>query len=1073
MLMITDRQIKDLALNSNIYEKGRRLAGEVHDLTYEKDEDILHGVVEGTFGYDAYVEFEGRQIIDYGCQCSSVFSFMGACEHVVALLEAAKNQLDKKTEPVSKDVFLPFSFIEPFGQRKEQRVRLWLEHELFNRGQDRLYLNLQLRAGDTKPYKVKDIKAFLEAIDEEKNLYFTRKFELNFRKAYFEGADKRIIDFLIGIMKKEEKHNRFLRPYNYYYVNEFSVFDRNSVMLFEENLKEYLDIVRDTDFIIDYAGNASRQVKVVDDLDIDVNIEEKDGTLVMEADYSKDVRIMGLTEDFEVVFDPHAAVIYKIPEQKRKLLESIHKARLDRLKPVFKVEKDEQVRFLKKFVPKIRDTCRVNIKPELKQKLIDRTLVAKVYFDTAKNGISAKVDFHYGDRVINYGTSRDDGDIILRDFESENRLIEFLGSAGLFLKNGLFLSENEEEIVELLSGKIEGLKEMAEVYYSDAFKAIQIRNVNRVQMGIRLSSETNLLEFDFHVDDFDDDELMSLLSSVKEKKKYYRLKSGSIIDLNSRELMDLSELFKDLDIDEKKLKGSRVNLPSNRALFIDNYINEKEIKDVRKNEKFEKLVQEILNPSDLKFELDSSLKGVLRDYQKFGFKWMKTLAHYGFGGILADDMGLGKTLQVLAFIKSEQEDSKKPNLVVAPTSLIYNWKAEVEKFVPDLKVNVISGTKAERAEQLKELDGCDIAVTSYGSLKRDIEMYEDREFSYIFVDEAQHIKNPATLNAGSVKSLRSKGCFALTGTPIENTLTELWSIFDFIMPGYLMSHHKFTVKFESPIIRHNDKDALKALSRYIKPFLLRRVKKDVLKELPEKIESKLVADMTGEQKKLYAAYLKKAQSEVAAEIKDKGIEKSKIKILALLTRLRQLCCHPATFIDDYKGGSGKLDTLMEVLGDSISSDHRILLFSQFTSMLEIIARELNKLGIPYFYLDGSTKAENRINMVNRFNALEKPVFLISLKAGGTGLNLTAADVVIHFDPWWNPSVEDQAADRAHRIGQTKAVQVFKIVARGTIEERIIELQAKKKDLINSVIKTGENLLTKLSEKEIRDLFQLE
>jgi SNF2 family DNA or RNA helicase len=269
-------------------------------------------------------------------------------------------------------------------------------------------------------------------------------------------------------------------------------------------------------------------------------------------------------------------------------------------------------------------------------------------------------------------------------------------------------------------------------------------------------------------------------------------------------------------------------------------------------------------------------------------------------------------------------------------------------------------------------------------------MYEDREFSYIFVDEAQHIKNPATLNAGSVKSLKSKGCFALTGTPIENTLTELWSIFDFIMPGYLMSHHKFTVKFESPIIRHNDKDALKALSRYIKPFLLRRVKKDVLKELPEKIESKLVADMTGEQKKLYAAYLKKAQSEVAAEIKDKGIEKSKIKILALLTRLRQLCCHPATFIDDYKGGSGKLDTLMEVLEDSISSDHRILLFSQFTSMLAIIEKELHKLRIPYFYLDGSTKAEHRINMVNRFNALEKPIFLISLKAGGTGLNLTAA-----------------------------------------------------------------------------------
>lgn len=1073
MLAINDKQIKDLASSSYVYNKGCKLADKVYDLTYDKNENILYGVVEGPFGYDAYVEFDEGTIADFGCQCSDMFGFSGACEHVVALLEAAKAQLNKKNEPVIKDVLLPFSFIEPFAKGREQKVRLWQEHSLFNRGQDGLYISLRLRVGDVKPYNVKDIKSFLEAIDKEKELYFSKKFELNFKKAYFEGTDKKIIDFLTVIMKKEEQHRRFLRPYNYYYANDMSIFDRNTVMLFEQNLKEYLDIVRDAEFIVNYSGKDYRQVKVVDDLDMDVNIEEKDGALIMEADYSKDVKIMGLTEDFELVFDPHAAVIYKIPEQKRMLLESIHKARLEGLKPAFKVEKDEQVRFLKSFVPKIEDTCRVSIKPELQQKLINQTLVTKVYFDTAKNGISAKVDFHYGDRVINYGASIGNDDIIMRDFDSESRVLQFMDSAGLDLRDGLFYSENEEEIVELLSGRMEGLKDMAEVYYSEAFKAIQIRNVNRVQMGIRLSSETNLLEFDFQIDDFDDDELISLLGSVKEKKKYYRLKSGSIINLDNRELIDLSELFKDLDVDEKRLKGSRLDLPSNRALFIDNYINEKEMKDVRKNESYEKLVQQILNPSDLKFELDENLKGVLRDYQKFGFKWMKTLAHYGFGGILADDMGLGKTLQVLAFIKSGQETSKKPNLVVAPTSLVYNWKAETEKFVPDLKVNVISGTKAERAMQLKELDNCDIAVTSYGSLKRDIDTYEDREFSYIFVDEAQHIKNPATLNAGSVKRLRSKGCFALTGTPIENTLTELWSIFDFVMPGYLMSHHKFTTKFESPIIRYNDKDALKALSRYIKPFLLRRVKQDVLRELPEKIESRLVADMTGEQKKLYAAYLKKAQSEVAAEIKDKGIEKSKIKILALLTRLRQLCCHPATFIDDYKGGSGKLDILMEVLEDSIASNHRILLFSQFTSMLSIIEKELKKLRIPYYYLDGSTKAEDRINMVNSFNGLEKPVFLISLKAGGTGLNLTAADVVIHFDPWWNPSVEDQATDRAHRIGQTKTVQVLKIVARGTIEERIIELQAKKRGLINSVIKTGENLLTKLSEKEIRELFQME
>jgi SNF2 family DNA or RNA helicase len=1072
MIRITDSQIRNLASNSEIYEEGCKLVDKVHDFTYDKKKNVLYGVVGGPYGYDTYVELSQGSVAGYGCQCENLFGFRGACEHVVALLEAAKDELDKKSKPANNNVFLTFSFMESPGKRKEKKVRLWLEHDLFSNGREGVYLNLRLKAGDIKPYTVKNIPAFLNAIEEEKNMYFTKKFELDFGRVYFEGVDKRIIEFLTDLIKEEEKYNRYIRPYNLYYSNELSIFYRDSVKLFEQNLKRYLEIVKGTTFTVNYTGNQSREVKIAENLDIDIKIEEKDGNLLMQADYSKDVRIMGLTDDFEVVFDPHAAVIYKIPGPKRKLLESIHRARLDKLKPVFKIERDEQVGFFNNFIPKLEDTCKIDINPELQQKLIDRILVAKVYFDIAKNGISARVDFCYGDRVINYGDTGVNDDIILRDFESEDRVIRFLDSAALIPKDGLFLSENEEDIVELLSGKIEELKELAEVYYSESFKSIQIRNVSRVQMGIRLSSGSNLLEFDFQVDEFDEDELLSVLSSVKEKKKYYRLKSGSIIKLDNRELLDLSELFRDLDIDEKKLKGSMVNLPSNRALFIDNFINEREIKGVKTNENFEKLVREILNPAELKFELDEKLKGVLRDYQKFGFRWMKTLAHYGFGGILADDMGLGKTLQVLSFIKSERETSQKPNLVVAPTSLVYNWKAEVEKFVPELRVNVISGTKAERMKQLEDLDRCDIAVTSYGSLKRDIDMYEDREFSYVFVDEAQQIKNPATLNAGSVKRIRSKGCFALTGTPIENTLTELWSIFDFIMPGYLLSHNKFVSKFESPIVKYNDKDALKALSRYIKPFLLRRVKQDVLKELPEKIESKLIADMTGEQKKLYAAYLKKAQGEIALEIKENGLEKSKIKILALLTRLRQLCCHPATFIDGYKGGSGKMDILMEVMQESIGSNHRILLFSQFTSMLGIIENELKKIKIPYFYLDGSTKAEDRIDMVNRFNQLEKPVFLISLKAGGTGLNLTAADVVIHFDPWWNPSVEDQATDRAHRIGQTKAVQVFRIVARGTIEERIIELQSKKKGLINSVIKTGENLLTKLSEKEIREIFQM-
>ena len=314
--------------------------------------------------------------------------------------------------------------------------------------------------------------------------------------------------------------------------------------------------------------------------------------------------------------------------------------------------------------------------------------------------------------------------------------------------------------------------------------------------------------------------------------------------------------------------------------------------------------------------------------------------------------------------------------------------------------------------------------------------------------------------------------FALTGTPIENSITELWSIFDFVMPGYLLSHSKFVKKFEAPITKHDDKNALNDLSKHIRPFILRRLKRDVLHELPDKIESKLTCELTPEQKKIYLAYLQKSKKEIAMELESKGFEKSQIKILSILTWLRQICCHPSLFIEGFKGESGKMQLLEEILADAFDSGHRVLLFSQFTGMLEIIKQSLDKQKIEYFYLDGSTKAEERLRMVDSFNSGSKKLFLISLKAGGTGLNLTGADMVIHFDPWWNPAVEDQASDRAHRIGQKNVVQVMKLITQGTIEDKIFELQQKKKEMIDSVIKPGETFLSKMTESEIRELFEL-
>ena len=433
-------------------------------------------------------------------------------------------------------------------------------------------------------------------------------------------------------------------------------------------------------------------------------------------------------------------------------------------------------------------------------------------------------------------------------------------------------------------------------------------------------------------------------------------------------------------------------------------------------------------------------------------------------------MGLGKTLQVIAFLLAHREEEAPPALVVAPTSLMYNWMDEIVRFAPQLRAAVIAGTKKEREASLAGDMQYDVIITTYNMLKRDISLYEKQNFRYCFLDEAQHIKNPGTQNAKAVKRLKTGGYFALTGTPIENTLTELWSIFDFLMPGYLSSHKNFKQRFEVPIVRAQDEHALKNLNRHVAPFILRRMKKDVLRELPDKVESKMLNEMTAKQAKVYAAYFVQGQKEFAKELKAHGFGESRIKILAILTRLRQIACDPSLFLDGYDGGSGKLDLLEEVVQEAVSGGHRILIFSQFTTMLQHIAQRLDALNLDYEYLDGHTPALERVRLVKEFNAGTQPVFLISLKAGGTGLNLTGADMVIHYDPWWNPAVEDQATDRAYRIGQKNNVQVLKFITKDTIEEKIFALQEKKKALIDQMVKPGENFLSKLSEDEIRDLF---
>jgi len=601
---------------------------------------------------------------------------------------------------------------------------------------------------------------------------------------------------------------------------------------------------------------------------------------------------------------------------------------------------------------------------------------------------------------------------------------------------------------------------------------MRIRDASSFSGGIRLNRGTDLLEFNLNIDGMDNSDLIEIFRNFREKKRYYRLKDGSFLPLDSEDISHVVDLAYYLGLDGKELKKGFIEIPKYRAMYLEQHLKQSGLKYIEMNHAFKELVRNVCEPSDADLEIPLRLKNVLREYQKFGFRWMKTLGLNGFGGILADDMGLGKTLQFITLVLHDfEKKGRKPSLVVAPTSLVYNWCAEIEKFAPDLKYTAISGNKEEREKQLMNIEDFDIVVTSYPLIRRDKDEYRNFSFRYCILDEAQHIKNPDSQNARSVKEIKAERRFALTGTPMENSLTELWSIFDFVMPGYLFSHSRFVQRYEKPVVRDGDRKALEGLGMHIRPFILRRLKSEVLKELPEKIENKMVAEMAQEQKAVYLAYLRQIRDEIEAEIKENGFERSHIKILAGLTRLRQICCHPSVFLEDFSGDSGKLLLLQEIITDCIEGGHRILLFSQFTSMLSIIRRWLGKNKISHLYLDGSTKAEDRALLVKEFNQGQGSVFLISLKAGGTGLNLTGADTVIHYDPWWNPAVEDQATDRAHRIGQNRSVHVMKLITKGTIEEKIYELQERKKRLVDSVIQPGETLLSKMSEEEVRALLE--
>ena len=792
------------------------------------------------------------------------------------------------------------------------------------------------------------------------------------------------------------------------------------------------------------------------------------GTGVQIRDCSRGMLLDGA--QFEYLVTPQR--LYMFPVENMAQIHRFRDYLMDRPKGTY-VGRKELPFLVRKLIPLLQQHYDLEIRNFDVQEYEPEDVVFRFYLDAPqKNVITARCSAVYDQEI--YSLYAPEQNTAERDEEKEWQALSAVRNyfEQYDMESDLFtIREDNDLIYHFLSEGILQLQELGEVYISDALKKLQIRQTSHFSAGVSIRS--GLLQFDISSEDMDLQELAEILSRYDRKKKYFRLKNGEFVSMEDEEIQSMVSTLDDLHITGREILGGSAVVPRYRAMYLDALAGEGRISSFTRDRSFRELVRNMKSVDESDYEIPASLSGIMRSYQKTGFMWLKTLSHNGFGGILADDMGLGKTLQIIAFLLSEQEEAaegeNRRSLIICPASLVYNWKNEIEKFAPSLKVQMVTGTAQERGRMILESTDRDILITSIDLVKRDIAQYESTTFFSEIIDEAQFIKNHTTQAAKSVKQIHALTRFALTGTPVENRLSELWSIFDYLMPGFLLGYRQFREKMEIPIVEEQDEEVLEKLRKFIAPFVLRRLKKDVLRDLPDKMEEVIYVQLQGEQNRVYRANVQKLRQHLAQ--KDTDFNRDRIEILAALTRLRQLCCSPGLILENYRGDSAKTDQCMNMLRDATGSGHKVLVFSQFTSMLDILTKKAQAEQISYYLLTGATAKEERARMVQAFDTDETQVFFISLKAGGTGLNLTAADIVIHYDPWWNLAAQNQATDRTHRIGQKNVVTVYKLIAKDTIEDRILELQDKKAQLADQVLGGEELGRASFTKKELLEILE--
>ena len=988
-------------------------------------------------------------------------------------------------------------------------------------------LKLEIKIGEKQMYKVKSLPEFYDRfLNEEKYKYGT-KLEFIHTREKFVTEDRKLLDFVLKYAEIIKYANESSTGYDYYTKR----LGEDAIIISNSGLDELFTALENRAVMMENQYSTDSVIFIPKEPDIKFELQEinlKEYKITTNIDIYDYTIYNGKKYTYLLLGKNLYRCSNKYKDTIIRLLEIFRK---NFTKEIILPE-GQLPNFFSIVEPSIKSNLQINDEQYKKiKKYIPAQLYAKLYLDyNEKNYIVANVKFIYDDIEINPLDNKEHSEILSRNTIKETKLLNMFVKTGFMLdqKNNRLILANEEKIYEFLTNEINLYMKNFEVLATDNFKQKEVTSSQTVNLGVRI--ENNLLDIDFSNLNFNSDELQEIMKKYKLKKKYHRLKNGSFVNLEDNDTLKfIDSITEDIDVDYSRIKNNTLQLPMYRALYLDKILEKNNFVRVTKDEKYKDLIEHIdVKEIEGDIELPKCLNANLREYQKIGVQWLRMLDYYGLGGILADDMGLGKTVQLLCVICAYLEDEnsktinnnietgekdsetvyntetsekdsetiyktengaknvenepennkivakKKPVLVVCPSSLSLNWQNEIEKFTIGVTSQVIHGTLEERQKQIASIPQFNITITSYELLKRDIEEYKkyDYQFKYIIADEAQYIKNNNTQNAKAIKNINAETRFALTGTPIENSLSELWSIFDFIMPGYLFGYRKFKELYETPIIKENDDQSMQKLKKIIEPFVLRRIKGEVLTELPDKTITMLNSQMLPEQQDIYLSYLAQAKKNAMEEIKENGIEKSQIKILALLTRLRQICCHPSLFIENYKGGSGKLNQCIEIIKDAIQGGHKILLFSGYTAMFEIIEKELEKENIEYLKLTGQTKVNERISLVDEFNNNpDKKLFLISLKAGGTGLNLIGADMVIHYDPWWNISAENQATDRTYRIGQKRNVQVYKLITKNSIEEKIYDLQKRKETLIDNMLSTNQTFISKLSKEDIMNLFE--